>query len=63
SWALPGYQTRMLARRGMTVVQEIDPQLRRELTQVGQQISEEWLGRAGEERARIIEAYLDGQRR
>lgn len=63
SWALTGYQTRMLARRGMTVVQDIDPQLRRELTEVGQQITEEWLARAGEEHAQIIAAYLDEQPR
>ena len=60
---MTGYQTRMLARHGMTVVQDIDPQLRRELTEVGQQITEEWLARAGDEHAQIIEAYLDGQSR
>lgn len=63
SWALTGYQTRMLARHGMTVVQNIDPQLRRKLTEVGQQITEEWLARADDEHAQIIEAYLDGQPR
>jgi TRAP-type C4-dicarboxylate transport system substrate-binding protein len=63
SWALTGYQTRMLARRGVTVVQDIDPRLRRELTDVGQQITEEWLARAGKEHAQIIETYLDGQSR
>nr|WP_232106414.1 TRAP transporter substrate-binding protein [Pseudomonas mendocina] len=63
SWALTGYQTRMLARRGMIVVQAIDPQLRQELIEVGQQITEEWLARAGEEHAQVIEAYLDGQPR
>jgi hypothetical protein len=60
---LTGYQTRMLARRGVTVVQDIDPRLRRELTDVGQQITEEWLARAGKEHAQIIETYLDGQSR
>jgi TRAP-type C4-dicarboxylate transport system substrate-binding protein len=63
SWALTGYQTRMLARRGMTVVQDIEPQLHRGLSEVGQQLTEEWLARAGKDHAQIIEAYLDAQPR
>lgn len=63
SWALTGYQTRMLARRGMTVVQSIDPKLQRGLVEVGQRLTEEWQARAGDEHARIIEAYLDGRER
>lgn len=61
SWALAGYQTRMLARHGMTVVQDIDPALQEGLVEVGQQLTEEWLARAGDERAQIILDYLEGR--
>ncbi|QMV61600.1 TRAP transporter substrate-binding protein [Pseudomonas berkeleyensis] len=60
SWALTGYQTRMLARRGITVVQDIPPALHQGLTEVGQTLTNEWLARAGEDRARIIDDYLEG---
>lgn len=63
SWALTGYQTRMLARRGMTVVQDIEPRLLRGLADVGRQLTEEWLARASDEHARIIETYLEGRER
>ncbi|EWC40342.1 hypothetical protein [Stutzerimonas stutzeri] len=53
----------MLARHGMTVMQDSEPQLRRGSNEAGQQLTEEWLTRAGGDHAQIIEAYFDGQPR
>lgn len=62
SWALSAYQTRMLARHGMTVIRDIPPSLQQGLAEAGRQLTEEWRARAGVERARVIEAYLGGQK-
>lgn len=59
SWALTGYQIRMLERQGMTVVGEVPAEIRSGLAAIGRKLTWEWLDKAGAPGREVLDAYRE----
>lgn len=57
SWALTGYQVRVLSRQGVQVTEQVPADVAEGLRRVGATMTEEWLQRAGADGRAVIEAY------
>jgi TRAP-type C4-dicarboxylate transport system substrate-binding protein len=57
SWALTGYQVRVLSRQGVQINEQVPAEITEGLRGVGETMTREWLQRAGADGQQVIDAY------